>query len=538
MPGAAVAVTKNGKVVYLKGFGSANLEYNIPITAKTVFNVGSMAMQFTGLAIAMLEKQGKLSLGDNIREYIPGLPDFGKTITIRHLLYHTSGIRDWPQALALAGWEMEDAITSEHILKMVKNQQGLDFQPGSEFLYCNTGYNLLAEIVRRITGKSFRDWTWENIFKPLGMPKTHFHDNSKEVVPNKAYSYSYDRAEGYLKSIENLAAPGSGSLYSTAGDLFKWLLNLESGRVGGADVIQKMCEKGTLKNGEKIDYGFGMQIGEFNGLKRFSCNSIWAEYGATLNYYPEQKLGVVVLCNISSNAAIMSERIANIYLEIPPKKKKSKVDIKKAVKVDQDIYNQYEGQYRLGPRPDYVITITNHGDRLLVEAPDDQEKLQILPVSKDEFSFRKGYGRMNFQRDVKGRVHQFTFLFGGVENQAKKIMATTMTPAKMREFTGKYYCKELDSRYNIVLKKEKLVVTHPRHRDIQLSLVDRDRFIGNKWFFYEVTFSRNAKQMVTGLNVSGKRPWYYRFEKKMGVGSSRRRDFTFKKIIPGKNDAL
>ncbi len=187
-PGASLAVIKKGEVIYRKGYGSAHLEYDIPITPSTVFHVASVSKQFTAFAIAMIADQGRLSLDDDIRKHVPELHDFGRTITIRHLVHHISGIRDQWELLAVAGWRLDDVITTEHILKMARNQRELNFEPGYQYLYCNMGFTLLAEIVARITGKSFREWTEENIFKPLGMSDTQFYDDHERIVKNRAYS--------------------------------------------------------------------------------------------------------------------------------------------------------------------------------------------------------------------------------------------------------------------------------------------------------------------------------------------------------------
>ncbi|HZM99550.1 MAG TPA: serine hydrolase, partial [Pyrinomonadaceae bacterium] len=181
-PGAAIAVIKDGIVVYKRGYGSANLEYNVPITPQTVFHVASVSKQFTAFAIALLASQGKLSLDDDIRKHLPEVPDFGKKITVRHLIHHTSGLRDQWTLLGMAGWRLDDVITKEHIMKMVRYQRELNFDPGAENLYSNTGYTLLAVIVERVSGQSFREYTEANIFKPLGMTNTHFHDDHEEIV--------------------------------------------------------------------------------------------------------------------------------------------------------------------------------------------------------------------------------------------------------------------------------------------------------------------------------------------------------------------
>ena len=184
-PGAALSVIRDGEIIYKRGYGMANLEYDIPIAPTTIFDIASVSKQFAGFAIATLLHEGKLALDDDIRMHLPDVPDFGTKITIRHLVHHTSGLRDWVQALVIAGGQMDDVISFKHILKMVRRQRELNFEPGTAFLYSNTGYNLLAEIVEKITGDTFREWTDANIFKPLAMTNTHFHDDHEMIVKNR-----------------------------------------------------------------------------------------------------------------------------------------------------------------------------------------------------------------------------------------------------------------------------------------------------------------------------------------------------------------
>jgi len=203
-PGVAVGVVKNGELILKKGYGSANLEYDIPNTPSTVFHMASVSKQFTAFSIALLDEQGKLSVSDDVRKYIPEIPDFGRTITLEHLIHHTSGLRDQWNLLAMAGWRLDDVITREQILKLVARQKELNFDPGDEFLYCNTGYTLLAEIVARVSEMSFAEWTAKHIFEPLGMVQTLFYDDHEKIVINRAYSYK-QASGGYKKSVLNYA---------------------------------------------------------------------------------------------------------------------------------------------------------------------------------------------------------------------------------------------------------------------------------------------------------------------------------------------
>ena len=314
-PGAALAVTRDGEIVYKRGYGMANLEYDIPITTTTIFDLASVSKQFAAFAITTLSHDGKLSLDDDIRTYLPDVPDFGDTITIRHLLHHTSGLRDWVQSLVIAGVAMEDVISFKHILKMARHQKALNFEPGTAYSYSNTGYNLLAEIVERVTGNSFREWTDANIFKPLAMTDTHFHDDHQMILKNRAYSYQAVENGGFKHAVNNTTALGSSSLYSTVEDLAKWILNFDNTQIGEQTVIEQMHQRGVLNNGEQISYAFGLNIGEYRGLKTVGHSGSWRGFRSHLMRFPDQKFGVVILCNLDTfNPLRLAEKVADLYL--------------------------------------------------------------------------------------------------------------------------------------------------------------------------------------------------------------------------------
>ncbi|MCY4552295.1 MAG: serine hydrolase, partial [Candidatus Poribacteria bacterium] len=314
-PGAAVAVTKDSKLIYKHGYGTANLEYDISITPTTIFDIASVSKQFAAFAIATLAHEGKLSLDDDIRGHLPDVPDFGPTITIRHLLHHTSGLRDWVQSLVIAGVAMEDVISFKHILKMVRHQKALNFEPGTAYSYSNTGYNLLTKIVERVTGDTFREWTDAHIFKPLGMTNSHFHDDHQMILKNRSYSYQTVENGGFKHAINNTTALGSSSLYSTVEDLAKWMLNFDDTQIGEQIVIERMHQRGVLNNGEQIGYAFGLSIGEYRGLETVGHSGSWRGFRSHLMRFPDQKFGVVILCNLDTfNPLRLAEKVADLYL--------------------------------------------------------------------------------------------------------------------------------------------------------------------------------------------------------------------------------
>lgn len=314
-PGAAVAVVRDGKVLHKRGYGLANLEYGVPATSATVFRLGSMAKQFTAFAIAVLEERGELSLEDDIRKYLPEIPDMGGTVTIRNLLDHTSGLREQFNLLALAGYTLDDAITGDVILRLMSRQSELNSPPGDEYVYCNTGYVVLAEIVSRVTGEPFPDWMAENVFEPLGMTSTRFTDGATEVIPGRAYAYDYGDG-GLVKMDRTFAVYGSGGLYSTCDDLLKWVRNFEDPRLGGATVIAGMQQPGALNSGEKLAYAFGNQIEERNGLRVVCHGGMVGGFKCWLERFPDQRFAVIVLSNMRTLwPDEIAARISEFYLE-------------------------------------------------------------------------------------------------------------------------------------------------------------------------------------------------------------------------------
>jgi CubicO group peptidase (beta-lactamase class C family) len=295
-PGGVVAVTRNGEIVFSKSFGLANVEYGTPNSTSTPWHMASVSKQFTAMAIVLLGQQGLLDIDDDVHNHLPDLADFGHTITLRHLLNHTSGLRDHWNLWAMSGGRMDDVIRQEDIYRLTLRQRDLNFEPGSEFLYSNTGYMLLSEVVSAVAGKPFGEWMKENVFDPLGMDSTQVYDDHMRIVPGRAYSYG-DGDDGLVKLVLSYANSGATSLFTTAEDLAKWLSNFKTGQVGGKEAIELLQVQGVLNDGETIDYALGISVSEQNGLHRISHSGGDAGYRTWLGYFPEIDAGVIVLGN-------------------------------------------------------------------------------------------------------------------------------------------------------------------------------------------------------------------------------------------------
>ena len=423
-PGAALAVTKDGETVYTQGYGTANLEYDIPITPATIFDIASVSKQFAAFAIATLAHEGKLSLDDDIRTHLPDVPDFGNTITIRHLLHHTSGLRDWVQSLVIAGVAMEDVISFKHILKMARHQKALNFKPGEAYLYSNTGYNLLAEIVETATGNSFREWTDTNIFKPLAMTNSHFHDDHQIVLKNRAYSYQAVENGAFKHAVNNTTALGSSSLFSTVEDLAKWILNFDDTQIGEQTVLDQMHQRGVLNNGEQISYALGLNIGEYRGLKTVGHSGSWRGFRSHLIRFPEQKFGVVILCNLDTfNPLRLTEKVADLYLAdvlapveetSEPEKAAASAEDTKSETLTPAQLAEFEGDYYT-EELDTTYSIRVHENQLVAQHIRHDDIL--LTHTDDHFLGNTWFfPEIHFTRDNTGRVTGFRLTGGRVKN--------------------------------------------------------------------------------------------------------------------------
>jgi len=519
-PGAAVAVARDSKIIFKKGYGSADPEHNILITPKTVFHIASVSKQFTAFSILLLEKQGKLSVNDDVRKYIPEVPDFGKVITLNQLIHHTSGLRDQWDLLAMAGWRLDDIITKDQILRLVSKQNELNFYPGEEFLYCNTGFTLLAEVVARVSGQTFADFTRTNIFEPLKMTNTLFYDDCEKIVRNRAYSFHTD-STGIKKSILSYSTVGATSLFTTVEDLCLWAMNFEN-PVAGKDIILKMNERGILNKGDTISYAMGQVIGVYKGLKFISHNGADAGYRTALFRFPDQKFSVNVLSNLASfDPAGMALKITDIYLkdkevtESPKKVAEVRTETKGTpdninVKIDHDTLLAYCGQYEL--QPGFVATFSVEDDNLFVEAP-GLSKTPVIPVSSITFDVNQVSARVTFIKDGSDKITGIKVLMNGVENNALRL--PDFDPAKviLAEFTGDYFSPELSTTYSFVVESGKLIARHFRTGDIHLAPVRDDYFTGDQWYFGNVEFLRNNNNKITGCRVSTGRVRNLKFEK-------------------------
>jgi CubicO group peptidase (beta-lactamase class C family) len=476
-PGASIAIIQNGKIIYSQGYGAANLEYGVPNSPATVFPLASVSKQFTAFAIYLLVQDGKLSLDDDVRKYLPKLHDFGKVITIRQLLHHTSGVRDHWNLLLLAGWRPEDQITDDDVARLLFQQTELNFAPGDRFLYSSSGYTLLAMVVKQVSGKTLPEFAKERIFDPLGMAHTHFQDDYGIVVKDRAYSYAR-QPDGKYQYV----ALSSSSLFSTVGDLARWDENFYTGEVGGPALLAQMQEKGKLNNGKEIEYASGLEIGEYCGLRTVEHAGGDAAYRTNILRFPDQRFSVVVLANAGDvNATALSFKIADIYLEdrLQPTPDKPSLGDKPEVTIDPKVLDAYVGDYELQDelRPGFIVSFSKDKDHLVARAT-GQSSLPMYAVSNTAFRLRVVPAEVVFDDPTEGGKTQNAILHqDGASLPMRRILITQPTAERLKAYEGQFYSAELGVTYDVFVRDGALKVHYPRG-DIDLEPISNDAFAG------------------------------------------------------------
>lgn len=428
-PGVAVAVIKDGKIVFKKGYGAANLEYDVPVTTKTIFQIASVSKQFTAFAVYLLEKQGKLSLEDDIRKYLLEVPDYGKTIKVKHLLGHTSGIKDQAALLSLAGWREGDVTTTAQNLRVISRQKELNFEPGSKFLYSNSGYILAAEIVKRISGQTFAEFTKKNIFEPLQMNDTQFYDDYERIVKNRAESYELEKGVYKKKDLHN-SADGAGNLYTTVEDMAKWTLNFENPIVGDAELIRRFNEPSLLNNGERVVYTIsdgapiyhakGQNVRVERGVNILSFGGHSAAFRSTFWRFPDQRFAVVLLSNDEHFAQLNNaEAIIELYLKDVLKPKpvvnSPAANQNKPSEKPNNNLKDFEGRFYNDELETFYAAKVLNGKLILAHLRHGD--IELTETGKDKFSGRIGFPvEIEFVRDTNGAVTGFRISNFGAKN--------------------------------------------------------------------------------------------------------------------------
>jgi CubicO group peptidase (beta-lactamase class C family) len=514
-PGCVVGIVRNDSLIFSKGYGSANLEYTISNSPETIYHLASVSKQFTAYSIILLAKEGKLNLDDDIHKYLKWFPDLKHKITIRNLLNHTSGIRDQWQLLGISGTRLDDVITQDQIIKILSKQQALNFNPGERFMYSNSGYTLLSEIVKSASGQSLRKFADSAIFKPLGMTNTHFHDDYTEVEKNRAYSYSRKDNTRFSNAILSYSTVGATSLFSNISDLSKWAMNFYDTKVGDQNTLAQLTQKGELNDGKEQNYAAGIISGNYKGWKQYSHDGADAAYRAYITVLPELKMSVIVLSNIGDvNTMAKANQILDLFIHPKTSTAALKSDLTKRESrvpaADLPIIKKVLGDYiheespatmSLKLRNDSLFYHAGPGDYLLMKESDTVYSMSVAPDNKFIF---------NPKQDNKVVIVR-------TPNETGRYIKFTKNAAPddkiLQAYIGVYYCPELDCNYGIILKDHTLYLTNNKYNDTRLDMAGEDHLTNSTWWMNHLIITRNSLKKITGFEVNSGRVMHLKFIK-------------------------
>ncbi|AOW10730.1 serine hydrolase domain-containing protein [Flavobacterium gilvum] len=487
-PGAQLSIKRNGKIIFSKAYGKADLEHNTPLTLTSKIEAGSVSKQFTAAAILLLEQQGKLSLNDDVRKYIPELPNYGKVITLEQMMHHTSGLKDWGTIAGLTGWERTTkAYTNDDVLEIIAAQKTLNNISGAEFLYSNSNYNLFAIIVKRVSGLSLAEFTKQNIFIPIGMTNTEWRDNHNRIVKDRAIAYSLTK-DGYQTNMPNEDAYGNGGLLTTTEDLLKWNDYYQSGKFGTPSLLPKQIKTETFNNGKMNNYAAGLFIMEFKGHKDIAHDGATASYRAYLETFPDLNLTIAFLSNTSQfDGSKTPLHIAIKNILIAEKVKTETATNETTVDVSEAILNSYIGWYKND----------RNGDGLKMEVKDKKlffNNNPIVPQSETTFKNRQLLVEINNQKKELNSISKTDTI------HYTKVEAPVVNDKYLNQYTGKYFSSETNSYINVSLKDGKLMMYIKPNNEFQLNPTYKGAFniadFGGNLFFIE------KKNKTTGMKVS------------------------------------
>jgi CubicO group peptidase (beta-lactamase class C family) len=519
-PGAVVAVVRNGEIVFQRAYGMANLTHGIPFTTATVTNIGSTSKQFTAFAILLLESRGLLSLDDDIRTHIPELPDFGETVKLRHFITHTSGYREFLNALAIGGWNLAegDWIDRDAIIELVQRQPRLQNSPGAEYNYNNTGYALLATVVERVTGESFPAWMASNVFEPLGMRHTVVRGEPRQIVPNASQGYRPAGENGFRQANDLAGAMGAGGIYTTVGDLARWMNNFRTAELGGRAVVDRMTERNVLTTGDTTSYAMGLMVAATRGLRMVQHGGADAAHRSTFIMFPDLDAGLIVQSNHAAFETSIPGRITEIFFgeQMEPREDPAGPALPaEPVEFDPAAYDPasfdvFVGRYALEVQPDFVLSFRREGDRLLTQAT-GQPSFEIQPTSDSTFRLLAVPASVTFHRDADGQVTGLTLHQNG-HHRANRLPGDAPV-VDVTPFAGRYYSAELETFYTLAVVDGELVARHRRLPPVTLRHVEGDRFAGGPPLA-RIDFERGADGTVTGFRVDNARARDILFERK------------------------
>ena len=507
-PGYVVAVVKDGAVVHAKGYGMADLERGVRLSPQSVLDIGSTSKQFTAACILLLAREGKLSLDDDIRKHLPEMRDYGAPVTVRHLLHHTSGIRDYLTLMAVAGQSAANDYPDAQVVELIARQRELNFRPGDEHLYSNSGYFLMSEIVRRASGMSLREYAEKHIFAPLGMKSTHFHDDTAMVVKNRAVGYAPRPDGGFALDMSIFHVVGDGGVMTTVEDLAVWDRQFYDPKLeGGRELVERLQSQGVLNSGEKLDYAAGLVVGTHRGLRTVRHGGAWAGYRSDMLRFPDERLTVICLANFAAGSpSQMAERVAEVYLagKLAPAAAAPKPAEVQAISLAPEALKAREGLYRDTANGSFRALAVRDGKLVFLRGPSGPREL--VPVAADRFVMAgvPVHVEVAFPAVAAGaRARMTVTVGGGKPSTLEAVDAASPTPDQLAEYEGTYYSEELDAIVRVKVANGALhVASRYDPNGMPLEAAVRDEFSQRG---FSVTFKRDASGRVAGLAVGAGR---------------------------------
>ena len=506
VPGAAVMVMIDGDMLLNKTYGMASLTYNIPMDTNTRHNIGSTSKQFTGFGIALLEDRGKLSLDDDIRKYIPELPAFDDTVTIRNLLTHTSGYREYLNTLSLTGRNLSTEIGAEKIIEIVQNQPELQNKPGDEFNYNNTGFSLMAEVVHRVTGTPFPTWMQENVFHPLGMDKTVIKNRSGMIVENRSSGYMLSEGGVYVEVTDLSGAMGAGGIYTTMDDLAAWIRNLNSPEVGNEETIKKISTSYVLNDGSKTNYGLGLGLEEHRGLRVLQHGGADMAHRSMLMYFPEINAAVITQSNDAAFRGDYAVKVADAFFEEYYEEESEEAAEEESTNEETFVYNAEKfdalaGRYELEIQPGFILTFDREGDRLFTQAT-GQPEIDILATSDSTFTLTAVAADITFHLNEDMSADSLTLHQNG--NHIARKIKWNPSAEDLKKYAGTYFSDEIKTVYTLEVESESLILKHYQLEPIELDPTREDEF-SSGFPLGSISFIKNSEGSYTGFSVSNGR---------------------------------
>lgn len=518
-PGGVIHVWKDGRTLYSKGYGIANLAYGITFEPETRTNIGSTSKQFTAFAVMLQADRGHLSLDDDIRIHVPELPEFGEVITVRHLITHTSGLREFLNLLAMSGRRLDhgDWIDRSELIDIVQRQPKLQNSPGAEWNYNNTAFGLAALIVERTSGQDFHVFMQESVFAPLGMTETAVRPSPEHIIENRSEGYA-PSSDGFIETGDLGGAVGAGAIYTTVADLQTWVENYATPRVGNADIFEQMMTSYVLTDGEKTGYGYGLFVDEQRGLRRIHHGGADVAHRSMLAYYPEINAGITAQSNHAGFDSNVAFRIASAFfaddMEVDDQGSEAAgTESFDATSYEPERFDEVAGQYALDAAPAFILTLSQEDGTFYAQAT-GQERIEIVPTSDSTFALTVVEASVILHRNADGQVDALTLNQNG-QQRATRLMddvADAWDPDEetLAAFAGRYFSEELETFYNVDLLDGSLVVTQRRLDDATLTAGAEDEFSGGG---LSLSFERDRNGVVIGFYVANGRTRDVRFER-------------------------